>query len=60
MIDEKIKEARREYYRNYYKKNKDKIKEYQNNWRRENPDKVKEYNRQYWIKKAKGMENEAE
>ncbi|CUP08788.1 MULTISPECIES: hypothetical protein [Clostridium] len=40
--DEKIKEERRKYYREYYKNNKEKMKE---------------YSRRYWEKRA-GKENE--
>ena len=40
--DEKIKEERRKYYREYYKDNKEKMKE---------------YSRRYWEKRA-GKENE--
>lgn len=51
--EEKIKEAKREYHRNYYRKNREKIKDQQKKWRAENPDKVIATNNRYWSKKAK-------
>ena len=50
---EELKEAQRNYNREYYQKNRDKIRERQQQWRNANPNKVKEYNRNTWIKKAK-------
>lgn len=47
-----IKEAQREYYRNYYKCNKERIRQRQNEWRRANKDKVAEYNQRHWKQKA--------
>lgn len=47
-LSEQALEARREYYRNYYRDNKDKILEYQKEWRKDNPDKVKQYMKNYW------------
>lgn len=37
-MDERVRQVKREYYRN---------------WRRANPDKVKEYQRRYWERKAR-------
>ena len=33
-------------------------REYQRKWRKKNKDKVAEYNRNYWMKKAKELEEE--
>ena len=33
-------------------------REYQREWRKKNKDKVAEYNRNYWMKKAKELEGE--
>lgn len=45
-------EAKREYHRNYYKKNKKKYNENAKRWRKDNPDKVAAANQRYWLKKA--------
>lgn len=65
---EAAKAARREYDREYRKKNPEKVKErqkrwreknrekvrkQQNEWRRNNPDKVRKINERYWIKKGR-------
>lgn len=50
--EEKIREARNAYNREYRKKNKKKIQDYQRKWREENPEKVAEHNRNYWLRKA--------
>lgn len=52
LNEEEIREAQRNYNREYYEKNRNKIRERQQQWRKENPDKVKEYNRRLWTKKA--------
>lgn len=48
----KVLEVKKEYFKQYRLKNKDKINEYQRKYRSVNKDKVKEYNKKYWIKKA--------
>lgn len=53
--DEKIRQARREYAKEYRKKNKKKIAEQQKLWREQNPEKVKAINRDYWLRKAERM-----
>lgn len=58
-MDNKIKEIKREYYKQYRENNKDKINEYQRQYRQKNKDKVKQYNKNYWLKKAKLMQNNA-
>lgn len=57
-ISEKITEARREYYRQYRRKNADKINARSREWRRKNPDKCREYAVRYWEKKALEAEKE--
>lgn len=46
------KDIKREYYKKYREKNKDRIKETYKKWRDNNKDKVKQYNQNYWNKKA--------
>ena len=53
--DEKIKELKRQYQREWKAKNRDKCNEYHRRWRRKNPDKIREYNLRYWQKKAEKM-----
>ncbi len=43
-LEKKVKDARNEYFRN---------------WRKKNKDKIKEYNNRYWEKKAKELEKQA-
>lgn len=50
--EELILEAKREYHRNYYRKNKPKLKAKSKRWREENPEKAAEANRRYWEKKV--------
>ena len=54
------KEQRREYMREYQKKNRTKCNEYQRKWNAKNKDKVKAIQKKYWLKKAiektKGVE----
>lgn len=49
---EKIREAKREYHRGYYARNKERIQEKNRKWRAENPDKVRKSNQEYWLKQA--------
>lgn len=50
--NEIIIQLKRDYYKEYRDKNKDKLNEYQRQWRKENKDKVKDYKHTYWLKKA--------
>lgn len=50
-------EARRNYQREYRRKNRDKINNQRKNWRAENRDKVQQYNREYWERKAGKAKN---
>ena len=50
--EEKVRQARAEYQREYYKKNKRRLREYQNKWRKDNPERVKQYNTNYWLKQS--------
>ena len=49
MTDEAI-QKRREYQKEYYKKNKEHISQRHKNWRDNNKDKIKQYNKNYWEK----------
>ncbi len=66
-MDEKAKQLRREYQRQYRAKNKekinaqkrewhaknaDKVREQKRKWNRENPDKQREYKERHWERKA--------
>ena len=51
-MNESAKEARREYLKEWRKKNRDKWNAYQKKWRKNNPDKCNEYQTRYWEKKA--------
>lgn len=50
--EKKILEAKREYYRNYYRKNRKKLREYQQQWRNKNPEKVAQSNQNFWLQQA--------
>lgn len=67
QLNELAKEARREYGRERYKKNRERILSYQKEWRKKNPEKarayqkkwrdnnkeyIKAYEQEYWRKKA--------
>lgn len=75
MMSEEAREARREYQREYRKKNADRIRankrEWQHRnkercngyvraWRRNHPDAVSEINARYWKKKAEQMKRDRE
>ena len=51
-MTEEAKKARREYYREYRKKNRERINENYRKWTRENPEKAKAIQARYWQKKA--------
>lgn len=48
-------EARKEYMRNYRKKNREHINKTFNEWKKSNPEKVKQYEANYWEKVAQEM-----
>lgn len=50
-------EARRNYQREYRRKNRDKINSQRKNWRAENQDKIQQYNREYWERVAERKVN---
>ena len=73
-MDEKAKQARREYARQYREKNRerirektkewvqnnpDKVKQQRKRWSQANPDKIRKYKENYWNKKAQEMEEQA-
>lgn len=47
---------KKDYYRNYREKNKERLNNYQKEWRAKNKEKVKIYNERYW--NSKEGENE--
>ncbi len=51
-LEELIKEAKREYERDYRKRNPDYNKNYLRAYYQKYPEKAKEYKRRYWVKKA--------
>ena len=51
-MNEQAIEKRREYHREYRRKNRDRLNAYQSAWRRNNPDKVQTYLENHWTKKA--------
>lgn len=51
-LEELALEAKREYHRNYYQKNRKKLNAKAKAWREANPEKAAESNRRYWEKKA--------
>lgn len=51
MTDE-AKQARKDYQREYKRKNAERINEYNRNWRKAHPEKTKQYNANYWNKRA--------
>ena len=51
-MTEEAKQARKEYQREYKKKNAKAINAYNRAWRKAHPEKVKAYNSNYWNKKA--------
>lgn len=51
-------EAKREYMREYYRKNKKKLLEQRKEWARNNKDKVAAANQRYWEKRAKQLDQQ--
>lgn len=52
-ISEEAKALKREYNRQWRKRNAEHVKEYQKKWRSENKDKELLYNQRYWEKQVK-------
>ena len=52
MTENEAANARREYMREYKKKNAKRINAYNRAWRKANPEKTKQYNINYWTKRA--------
>ncbi len=44
-------DKRRQQWKDYYHKNKEKYKKWGENWRKNNPEKVKQYRKNYYLKK---------
>lgn len=55
-LSEQAKKARREYMKEYRKKNKERLDAMNREWKKNNPDKVRENNIRYWERKAKQLE----
>lgn len=53
-MNEKAKQARAVYMKEYRQKNRERLNEYKRNWCKMNPEKVKRIAERYWIKKASG------
>lgn len=53
-------EARRKYWRDYYRQNKDHINARAKDWRKNNQDKVKQYDLNRWESRAKRMEGQSD
>ena len=51
-MTDKAKAARREYQREYKRRNAERINAYNRAWRKANPEKARQYNQNYWTKKA--------
>lgn len=54
-VEEIAREKKRQYYQEYYRKNRKKINEQKREWRAANPDKVRQYNENYWLRKAEEL-----
>lgn len=57
-MSEEAKALKREYNRQWRKRNTDHVKEYQKQWRAENRDKEALYSQRYWEKKSQEMRYE--
>ena len=55
LLEEKAKEAKRAYYKNYREANKEKITARTKEWLDNNKQKKKQYNENYWKKKAEQL-----
>lgn len=58
-MSEQTKRERREYMREYRKKNREQIRENQRQWRERNPEKVAAYQERYWTKRAQKEQEKA-
>ncbi len=52
IIEQKAKEIRKAYFKEYRKKNAERIKEVNRAWRKANPQKVKDNVTNYWLRQA--------
>ena len=59
-VSEKAKEARKEYMREWRKKNMSHVNAYARRWRKNNPEKVAAMAARYWEKKAEQAERGTE
>ena len=51
-LSEEAKAVKREYYREYRKKNRERLNAYLRRWRSENAEKLRGYVQQYWERKV--------
>lgn len=58
-LSNEAREAMREYYRQYARKNRERLNEYAREYRAKNPDKIAQYRANYWEKKARTAEAKA-
>lgn len=49
----------REYQQRYYEKHREKMNEYQRSWRKKNPDRYRETQARYWAKRAAAAAEQA-
>lgn len=56
-MTEEAKIARREYAREWRKRNREALREYNRRWREDNPDKVAATTARYWQRKAEEMKD---
>ena len=51
-MNDEARAKRREYARNYRKKNREQINAYRRRWAKENPDKIRQYQETFWTKQV--------
>ena len=51
-LSEEAQALKREYYREYRKKNRERLNAYLRKWRSENAEKLRQYEQQYWERKV--------
>jgi hypothetical protein len=56
LEEEKARELKNKYYREWRRRNKNKWNAYLRAWRKAHPEKTKLYYKNYWLKKARQME----
>lgn len=51
-LSEEAQAVKREYYREYRKKNRERLNEYLRQWRAAHSEKLRQYDQQYWERKV--------